>query len=477
VVFRLNRTMRSLLSFLLAVSGLVSAYAQTKTVRDFGALGDGVADDTVAIQKAVDSKGGAVVFPHGIYRLTKSIRVALDQTGWVALRGDGAARVIMAGSGPAFHFVGTHAGTAAPSTVKEGVWEKERTPMVDRIEIVGAHAEADGIRAEGTMQLTITATTVRKARHGIHLTGRNRNVLISDSHLYENRGCGIFYDRVNLHQSNVVNCHISYNAGGGVVTRGGEIRNLHIGTCDIESNMAPDNPPTANILLDSAEGSTDEVAITGCTIQHNSKSPGSANIRVLGRGITSAKNNTATQEGHIAITGNVFSDVAVNIHLRDARGVTITGNSFWEGFEHDLLVENSSSVVVGPNDFDRNPRYVVNGNWGKDRNGLVFRDSEDCKLNGFLVKGVWGKDAAVTLDGCRRFTVSDCSIFDSDGVGLLLKNCSKTMVRGCVVRDDREPRKATHSLKVEGGADNWIHDNWLANGVHPEDETTRDNRR
>ena len=54
--------------------------------------------------------------------------------------------------------------------------------MVDRIEIVGAHAEADGIRAEGTMQLTITATTVRKARHGIHLTGRNRNVLISDSH-------------------------------------------------------------------------------------------------------------------------------------------------------------------------------------------------------------------------------------------------------------------------------------------------------
>jgi len=189
------------------------------------------------------------------------------------------------------------------------------------------------------------------------------------------------------------------------------------------------------------------------------------------------KNNTVTQEGHIAITGNVFSDVAINIHLRDARGVSITGNTFWEGFEHDLLVENSSSIVVGPNDFDRNPRYVVNGNWAKDRNGLVFRESEDCKLNGFLVKSVWGKDAAVLLDGCRRFTVSDCSILDSDGVGLLLKNCSKTMVRGCVIRDDRESRKATHSLKVEGGNDNWIRDNWLANGVQPDDETTRDNRR
>jgi hypothetical protein len=189
------------------------------------------------------------------------------------------------------------------------------------------------------------------------------------------------------HQSNIAGCHISYNAGGGIVTRGGEVRNVHIGTCDIESNMAPDAPPSANVLIDSTGGSTDEVAITGCTLQHNSKSPNSANIRVIGAGITSTKDNTATQEGHIAITGNVFSDVAVNIHLQNARGVSITGNTFWEGFEHDLLIEKSSSVVVGPNDFDRNPRYVVNGNWAKDKNGLTFRDCQDCKLSGLLVKG------------------------------------------------------------------------------------------
>jgi hypothetical protein len=461
--------MRSFLSALFVVwfAFVISAAAAERSVRDFGAVGDGVADDTAAIQRAVDHNGGSVVFPTGKYRLTGAIRIAFDHF-WTSVHGDGTAQLVMSGPGPAIHFVGTHGGTAAPASVKPAVWEKERTPMVDRLEIVGAHAEADGIRAEGTMQLTITNTVIRKARHAIHLTGRNRNVLISGCHLYENRGCGVFYDQVNLHQSNIVNCHISYNAGGGVVTRGGEIRNLHIGTCDIESNMTPDAPPSANILLDSANGSTAEVAITGCTIQHNSKSPDSANIRVLGAGITSGKNPTVTQEGHITITGNVFSDVAVNIHLKNARGVSITGNTFWEGFEHDLLVESSSSVVVGPNDFDRNPRYVVNGNWAKDKNGLVFRDSSDCKLTGFLVKGVWSKEAAVLLEHCDRFTVTDCSILDCDGIGLHLKDCTRTMVRGCVIRDDRQPAKATLSLKSEGpGRDNWITDNWLPNGIEP----------
>src|SRR6185437_12350490 len=188
-------------------------------------------------------------------------------------------------------------------------------------------------------------TVIREVRHAVHLTTRNRNIVISNCNLYHNRGIGVFYDHVNLHQSNIVGCHISYNAGGGVVTRGGEVRNIQIGTCDIESNMAPDAEPSANVLLDNTGGSTDEVAIIGCTLQHNSKSAGSANIRVIGAGITSSKNPTPTEEGHIAIVGNALSDVKVNIHLDHARGVTITGNTFWEGFEHDLLIENSQCIV------------------------------------------------------------------------------------------------------------------------------------
>jgi hypothetical protein len=457
--------MKTLLTLLTGAILVLSTHAQAKSVRDFGAVGDGKADDTVAILRAVDSGTGDIFFPKGSYRVTKTVAIDLDKVGFTSLVGDGTAKVIMAGSGPAFHFIGTHEGSADPGTLKPNVWEKQRTPLVRGLEITGDHAEADGIEATGTMQLTVTETVIHDLRHAIHLTKRDRNILISACHLYHNSGCGVFYDHVDLHQSNIVGCHISYNAGGGVVTRGGAVRNIQIGTCDIESNMAPDAAPSANVLIDSTDGSTDEVAITGCTLQHNSKSAGSANIRVIGKGITSTKNDTPTQEGHIAIAGNVMSDVMVNVHLQNARGVSITGNTFWEGFEHDLLVEDSQAIVVGANDFDRNPRYVVNGNWAKDLNGLTFRNSADCKLSGFLVKGVWKKDAALMMEKCDRCTVTDVSVLDSDGVGLWMKDCTRCKVSECLIRDDREEKKALLSLKLEGGKDNWIKGNVFTNGV------------
>ncbi len=47
-------------------------------VRQFGAVGDGIADDTAAIQRAIDAlqpnRGGTVAFPPGTYRTTRSLR-------------------------------------------------------------------------------------------------------------------------------------------------------------------------------------------------------------------------------------------------------------------------------------------------------------------------------------------------------------------------------------------------------------------
>jgi parallel beta-helix repeat protein len=440
--------------FLCAVSAV--ALGDTKTVRDYGAVGDGMADDTAAIQKAME--GGSVIFPKGTYRLTKTVVIDLDHDGFTSLEGDGTARIVMAGAGPAFHFIGTHANSADPWNVRSEVWERQRMPVVRGLEIVGENPEADGIEATGTMQLTISSVMVREARHGIHLTKRDRNIIIADCHLYNNHGCGVYFDHVNLHQSNIVGCHISYNAGGGVVTRGGEVRNLQIAGCDLESNMTATAPPTANVLIDSTDGSTAEVAVTGCTLQHNSKSPGSANLRFIGRGVVSADDPSPTDEGHLVVTGNVFSDVQVNIHLQHAQGVSIVGNTFWEGFEQNLLIEDSQCVVVGANDFNRNPRYVVNHTMSRERNGIVLRRCADSKIEGLLLKEVRQEPAAVLIEGCTRCTLQDCSILDCDGLGLLLKDSTKCRVSGCVIRDDRGEKREQLSLKEEGGGGNWISD-------------------
>src|SRR5688572_10481849 len=308
----------------LGILALIFAIAsRAADVISLGAKGDGRTDDTDAIQRAVNG-GGNIRFTSGAFRLTRTVKIELDKTGFVALTGDGTAQIVMAGSGPAFEFVGTHAGSAAPEMFKPNVWDRQRTPRVDGLEFVGAHPEADAIAATGTMQLTITHVVVREARHAIRLHQRNRNVLISDCHLYHNRGIGIFMDGVNLHQINITGSHISYNAGGGVVARGGNVRNIHIGNCDIESNMARDTPATANVLIDSTGGSVGEVAITGCTIQHNPNGPNSANIRIIGAGVNPATARgpaARTNEGHVTITGNVLSDVQVNVHLQHVRGV------------------------------------------------------------------------------------------------------------------------------------------------------------
>ena len=431
-----------------------------KTVRDFGAVGDGAADDTAAIQAAVNAPTGRVVLPRGTYRITKPIVIDLDRVGWTSLSGGGVARILMAGPGPAVKIVGTHEGTASPKSVKPNVYSRQRMPTVDGVEFVGAHPRAGAIQATGTMKLTVTRVVVRECLHAIHLVKRNRNVIVSDCHLYKNSGVGLYLDNVNLHQINVIGSHISYNAGGGIVVRAGNVRNLQVGACDIEGNMgSPDAPATANILIDCSAGQagTAEVAITGCTIQHTAQATDSANIRFIGADAADRR------WGHLTIADNVLSDVQVNIDIAKARGVSITGNTMWKGVQHNLRVRDSSNVVVGPNVSDRNPQY-----WGQDKagEGIVFENCRDCTITGLHVNGVRRAAAGLVLTNCRRMNVSNCTVLDCENAGILMKAVADSIVTDCLIRNDRPDARGWVSLRAIAGSGNVITNTLL--GTPPE---------
>ncbi|PHS18723.1 MAG: hypothetical protein COA78_01690 [Blastopirellula sp.] len=407
-----------------------------KTIASFGVIGDGMADDTEAIQRAVDSKLGDICFPRGVYKLTKTIVIDLDQLGPTSLIGTGTATIEMHGSGPAFHFIGTHLkGTAAPHTFEEKVWKNQRTPIVRGIEIVGHHADANGIEATGTMQLTISEVVIRHTLHSIHLTQRNRNVIVSNCHLYENRGVGLYLDDLSLHQINVIGSHISYNNAGGIVVRAGDVRNLHITGCDLEGNMGDaDAPSTANVLIDCTDGSIGEVAITGCTIQHTYKGKDSANIRFIGP--SNKRSFTDEQrDGNITISSNILSDTQCNIDIHKMRGVAITGNTIWKGFQHNVKLTGCTSVVMTGNTMDRNPRYGY-GDGKKFANAILLNSCTDCIFANNLISGVRSPEGGVRIKNCKRLNLNHCTIVNCDVASIWATNVSNSIISGCILGQD-----------------------------------------
>ncbi|MEP1645535.1 right-handed parallel beta-helix repeat-containing protein [Rhodopirellula bahusiensis] len=390
-------------------------------------VGDGIADDTVAIQQWIDTKHD-VQLPAGTYRITSPLHIDLKRTGAIAFKGEGRVRIVMAGPGPAIQAIGTHTGTADPSTVTDEVWNKQNALIISDLEIVGEHPDADGVELSGTMQPTLHKLTIRKSRHAIHLVNRNRNVIVSDCHLYENSGVGLYLDAVNLHQINVTGCHISYNAGGGIVSQGGNVRNLHITGCDIEGNMgSADADPSANVWLLSGDGSIGEVAITGCTIQHTHQANDSANIRIDLHS-EAVSGTEERRHGNITISGNILSDAQVNIHLRHLRSATVTGNTMWQGFDSNILLEDCETLTMTSNTLDRNPRYHLGRN-AVAKHGIQLDDCRDCILSANVFSGVRERPALMELTHCQRIIVQSCLFTDDAQPAILAKDCSNCVLR------------------------------------------------
>jgi hypothetical protein len=416
-------------------------------VRNFGASGDGVQDDTAAVEHALRDGDGVLAFSRGTYRLRRPIVLDLAERGPCAIRGEaGTAKIIMEGPGPAFLLKGSHTTSADPSGFRPEEWQRERMPTVSGIEIEGAHPEADGVRIDGVMQPTISNVLIREVRTAIHVVGRARNLVIEGCHLYHVAGIGIHFERLNLHQANIVGSHISYCRLGGIRIEGSEIRNLQITGNDIEYNNFRSHKgamasPTAEITIDAREGSIREGTIASNTIQAT-YSPGGANIRMLGN--SPEVNHKA---GLWTITGNLIGSQENNIHLDSVRGVTITGNVLYSGHSRNLLIEHSRNIVVGANVFDHNPDYDPN----ELCTGIRLVESVDCVLSGLLIQdcqsgkhtvkdaGSQSRAGLVELIRCRGINLSGSQILDGAPHGLFIEECRDTLVSGCTILDRRNP--------------------------------------
>jgi len=404
-------------------------------------------DSTMVLQKMIDEQDGNLLLGNDeVLRITQPLVFDLTKLKAVTVRAAGGVTIVMDGPGPALRFIGSHQGSASPTSFVPATWN-ERMPIVSGIEILGNHEEADGIELEQTVAAIVSNISVRWCRHGIHLVNRNRNVLVSACHLYENSGVGVYLDDVNLHQINIGTSHISYNRQGGIVVRDGNVRNLQVSGCDIEGNMPDDETPTkvANILIDvsgspdTREKSIAEISITGCTIQHSANygsgetklvAPGGANIRLAGK--------ETYPIDSVTITGNVLSDTTTNIDIDYALDVAINANNFFAPQPANLHVSHSQRVVVAGNTF--NPREF-------ERPGTItFEDSADCIISNSTLHNFATDAGAVILNRCSGFTLNGLNLSDC-GSGFVLNSTTDTTISNCRV-----------TRTTEGSADISIND-------------------
>ncbi len=434
-------------------------------VRDFGARGDGITDDTKAIEDTLAKGDGTLQFPKGDYLITHTINVQLADSGRVSIDGSGgAAKILMGSAGPAFQITGTHRRSADPKTFEPRVWTHERMPTISNLEIEGKHPEADGFLLTGTMQATFEGVLLRKLNHAIHIRDRARNVLISHCHLHDNRGAGIFLDHVDLHQIIVTGSHISYCKRGGIKIIGSQIRNLQITGNDIEYNFNKEADRSADIWIDTSDGSATvrEGTISGNTIQAK-PSPGGANILMIGH-----SPQTNNKVGLFTIAGNLIGSQQNNIHLIAAKGVVISGNAIYNGVNRNLLVEHAQNIVIGSNSFDHNPDY------GPSRcTGIQFINSTDSIMSGSTLhefKGIQddedNRQGLLEIIRCARFTVNGCQILDGYPNAIYVSDSDDISITGCTLLERRKQKETVSTVRWNGiGSGNLLSNNRIGNGT------------
>ena len=412
-------------------------------VREFGARGDGKTDDTQSIQHAIQKGDGTLHFPRGDYLISRPIAVALQMHGRISIDGaNGTAKLIMTGAGPALNLIGSHRRTADPSHFTDEYWQRERMPIVQGLEIVGRHAQADGIRVEGVMQPTLHQVLIRRCRHGIHLANRDRNVLISDCHIFDNSGVGLFLDSVNLHQINIHGNHISYCKQGGIKVVGSEIRNIQICSNDIEYNYDLKAQTSADVLFDCREGTVREGTLVGNTVQAR-ESPNGANVRFLG-----AKDHP-NAVGLFTISGNLIGSQAKAIDLHACRAVVITGNSIYSGYRYAIWAENAEHLVIGANTIDHNPEYR-----GNSTDQVVIRNCRNVSMTGLILQHIRAANDPVTssmeLRGCQNVNITGVQILGARVRGIALEACSVVRVADSTIRGTADDKTYRTALAVDG---------------------------
>lgn len=394
-----------------AVAETVAAkLAQTVSVKDFGAVGDGVTDDTAAIQAAIDA-ANSVYFPAGTY-LTNTVTLASN----THLHGDGASSIIKQNTTTGASYGTLYVDSGSSSAFVENIYI-EKLQLLGQVATLGFSEFEHLISASGVKDFTVENCLIKGFRgDGVYIASsptaaterHNVNVSILNN----------VFDGVNKDNRNglsVLDCD-------GLLVDGNTFKN-----CTKSTMPGPiDIEPNANLFH----------VIRNIKITNNHFTNTDAGVGCVCLVIPVV---FTTQPEHFVISGNTFDVTADFFTIRNnaglftnpldivvsnnsgsclrpldiqsyVDGLVVTGNVFTQtstallGF---YAGDVSNDVVITNNSF------LYSGS-GTD-SGLLMRSGRNVIISGNTFKNQY--DYAIYVAGAGS-TVSDVAITNNTAYGL-----------------------------------------------------------
>lgn len=305
----------------------------------YGIIGDGVTDDSTAIQKLVDENASVTIPSDKNIFLSKSIKI--DTANLKIFNGNGST-FIVGGDFPAFVVTGTVGASAAPG--KTSV--KEANTIIKNCKITSSNSNVGtGIKLNQAFKTIIENCMIHYLSNGIIIDGINRDLIICNNNIYACHDYGIWYTNTcNTHQMNLTGNIISYCKRCIFYDSPVQIANNQIVGNDIEiANYPTDSTDSMCIEITSNDeyaGQLSEIVISGNTIQGHTVS--SHIIKITG-GNSRYIDDLIISNNHIsncstsAITANKIRGCLINsnqaksignnfIELSNSLGVSVVGN-------------------------------------------------------------------------------------------------------------------------------------------------------
>lgn len=291
-----------------------SKLAQVLSVKDFGAVGNGVVDDTLAIQTAINSAayiisgfygeatGKSIFFPAGVYRLTAAINIPVNAG--VSLVGEG--------------------------KTKSTVWQSVPNANVFNVTGNNFRGEFYGMRLTGVIG------QVTGPSKGINI-GPNGNQIFVQNCWINNLGYGIYGNPTS--DSNFINntfefCHTPVFLGSG--------GNGYITISDnVFYNCGPGGAGSGEQRASfDFQGTTQTIFTDNRFVSDTPQSPQSGGYILVNNAVDFIFSNNVM---------GVNSLSAANIVITSSNKVRIVNNTFPEAFKEQMIINGCTDIVVSGN--------------------------------------------------------------------------------------------------------------------------------